>query len=269
MPRNPMPAVEDLDCAMDQTPVPAATPPNSRLMPTPRESLLNSSPPITTRYAIGTPSSARRKIIRTAPGASRYAVVLGSRFQLRRFLRRPCRLGPFNPDTRLVKKRNLHRRGYETEIVRLLVELGCFLFVAARCESHHGSQRDALEDAAAVRGEKQRADGVVLVSDDVDLAARAERQIAEQMARRQRGDEEVLRVVGVGVAAEHRIGAADDVGLAVDLEAVLATVSLIAGGAGAEVAVPDEVRLVVVRLPAAGCLSHDVSLKVDSISNID
>ncbi len=66
------------------------------------------------------------------------------------------------------------------------------------------------------------------------------------MTRRQRGDEEIFRVVDVGVATENRVGAAGQVGFAVELDAVLAAVSRVRRRAGAEVAVPDQLRFVVV-----------------------
>src|SRR4051812_11026166 len=76
------------------------------------------------------------------------------------------------------------------------------------------------------------------------------------MARRERGYEQVFGIVGVGVAAEHWIGAADDVGFAVDLQMILPAITLIVGGAGAEVAVPDEASFIVVRVLPAGGFSH-------------
>src|SRR3954467_7901147 len=76
------------------------------------------------------------------------------------------------------------------------------------------------------------------------------------MARRERGNEQIFGIVGVGVAAEHRIGAADDVGLAVDLKTILPSITLISRCAGAEVAVPDEASFIIVRVLPAGGFSH-------------
>ena len=73
------------------------------------------------------------------------------------------------------------------------------------------------------------------------------------MTRRQRSDEEIFRIVDVGVAAEDRVRAAGQIGLAVELDAVLAAVARVGRCAFAQVAIPDETSLVVVRvLPAGG-----------------
>src|SRR3954453_11431124 len=88
------------------------------------------------------------------------------------------------------------------------------------------------------------------------------------MARRERGNEQVFGVVGVGVTAKHRIGAADDVGFAVDLKTILPSITLIGGCAGAEVAVPDEAGFIIVRVLPAGGFSHVTLRGMKCVRNI-
>jgi hypothetical protein len=57
-----IPAVDDLDCSIAQISVIAAVAANERLSQTPLGSFLSSSMTSTTRYAIGRPRSARKKI---------------------------------------------------------------------------------------------------------------------------------------------------------------------------------------------------------------
>ena len=107
-----------------------------------------------------------------------------------------------------MQHRNLDRCRDEAEIVSRFVQLQRALLVAAWSESDYRSQRYALEDAAAIGTEQENTTRVVFIRDDVDFRARAQRQITQQVARRERGDEEIFGVIDVGVAAKHRIGAA-------------------------------------------------------------
>ena len=141
---------------------------------------------------------------------------------------------------------NAHRGRDETEIVRRLVQLHRALLIAAGRDRHHGPERHALELSAAIGAHDHRSARVILVGDDVDLAARAEREVGEQMAGRKRRYEKIFGVVDVGVAAENRIGAAGQIGFAVELDSILSAVASVRRGAVAEVAVPDETGLVVV-----------------------
>src|SRR5882672_1230184 len=119
-----------------------------------------------------------------------------------------------------------------------LVELQCALFVTARRDRNDGAQRHALEGSAAVGTQEQSAARVILVGDDIDLRPRAQGQVAQEMARGERGYEQIFRIVGAGVAAKHRVGASGEIGLAVDLETILATICSIRSSASAEVPVP-------------------------------
>src|SRR2546423_9703216 len=130
--------------------------------------------------------------------------------------------------------------------MRLFVELHRSLLVASRRDRYNRAQRDGLENAAAIWFKQQRTNGVVLVGNDVDLGPRAEREIAQQMARGQRGDEEILRIVDIAVAPEHWIGAADQLGFPFDLQPIFAPVSGVARGTGTKVPVPDQPGFVVV-----------------------
>ena len=120
------------------------------------------------------------------------------------------------------------------------------LFITSRRDGYNWPQRYGLEDPAAIGFEKQGATGVVLIGDDVDLCPRAQREITQQMTRGERGNEEVFRIVNVAVAAKHRIGAPNELRLPFDLQPILASVSGVAGRAGAKVAVPDQTSFVVV-----------------------
>src|SRR5438552_13573484 len=133
-------------------------------------------------------------------------------------------------------------------MVRSVVQLERTFFVATRGDCYSWAERYALEFAAAVRTQEQRTTRFVLISNDVDLAARTKCEIAEQMTRRKRGYEEIFGIVHVCVAAKNRIRTADNVRFAVDLQAVFAAVASVRRGASAKIAIPDETRLVVVRV---------------------
>src|SRR5438309_6546844 len=139
------------------------------------------------------------------PSESKPDVHLSARFELGGFLGRTS--GAFDSDLRLVENGNLHRGCNEAEVVGLLVELQRARLIAARGDGDDRPQSHALKHSTTVWSEQQCATGVVLVGDDVDLRPRAEGEITEQMTRRERGDEKIFRIVDIGVAAEHRVGA--------------------------------------------------------------
>ena len=165
-------------------------------------------------------------------------------------------LRSLDSDSWFVKNRNAHRRGDEAHVVGGLVQLESFLLVASGRESHRRPERHALEFAAAIGAHHHGAARVILVGDNVDLAARAECEVRQQMTRRQRGDEEIFRIVDVGVATENRVGAPGQIRLAIELDAVLSPVPRVGRSAGAEVAVPDQLRFVVVRVLSSGGFRH-------------
>ena len=82
---------------------------------------------------------------------------------------------------------------------------------------------------------------LVLVAHDLDAGARAQREVAQQVAAGQRRDQQVLGIVLAGVAAEGRIGRAVERRLALDLDPVGAIIGIVGSGAASPGPGPDEV----------------------------
>src|SRR5436190_23585970 len=81
------------------------------------------------------------------------------------------------------------------------------------------------------------------------------------MAGRERGDEEILRIVDVAVSAKHRVGTAGKLRFSIDLETILATVARVGRCPSTEIAIPDETSPVIVCvLPSGGC-GHFANLR--------
>jgi hypothetical protein len=122
--------------------------------------------------------------------------------------------------------------------MRLLVQSGRLVKVAggdhdARGESHLGEAHPAVLD-------RHQAARLVLIGRDLDPGARAFGQIAQHVAGRERGHEQIFRVVLGAVAAERRVGRARKRRFALDLDPVVAPVALVGSGGTALGPGPDQ-----------------------------
>ena len=162
--------------------------------------------------------------------------------------RRAGRLGPSPPeddDLRLVEHGEVHR-GRDEAVGRGLGGDGL------RCGDHrvvrdrdpgtqgHRGEVPALADLA------HRADRAVGVGAHHDAVVHRGVQVAEQVALRERREQQLLGVPPRPVAAEGGVGGAEQVGLAGDPQQHVAPVVAVARGAGAAVALPGDVEGVVV-----------------------
>ncbi|GAB7303524.1 hypothetical protein MAFF212519_13860 [Clavibacter michiganensis] len=103
-----------------------------------------------------------------------------------------------------------------------------------------GPQRDLDEVPAAVVRLPHGAGGLVAVAHDHDARRGGRVQVAEQVALRERGDEGLLGVPAVDVAAERAVGGSQEVGLPRGADDVVAAVGAVVGRAGSAVARPLE-----------------------------
>src|SRR4051812_40444471 len=141
---------------------------------------------------------------------------------------------------------NCDRRRDETLLVRFVVQLQRALLIAFGRDRNDWPQRHFLELSASAGANGHGSAGGVFVCDDRDSVPRAEREIGQKVTRRERGNEEIFRVVARGIAAEETIRTSGHVGLSAHLYMVAAVVGLVLERHAGVCAVPDHVRLVLV-----------------------